>query len=124
MRLVLGQSGTKIDAYSIHEMVAEKLRAFLQQEMRNRPRRQDIYDLAHLVRRFALDPEERGTVLDILRKKCAIRMIDPSIESIDDPKLIARAKSEWDSMRLETGDLPEFDACHAVVRAFYRSLPW
>jgi hypothetical protein len=123
-RLVLGSSGTKIDAYSMHEVVAEKLRAFMQQEIRNRSRRQDIYDLAHLIDRFSFDLAERATLLDILRKKCAARGIDPTVERIDDPKLIARARSEWNSMKLETGDLPEFDACHAVVRAFYRSLPW
>lgn len=123
-RLILGTSGTTIGAYATHELVAEKLRAFLQQEIRNRSRRQDIYDLAHLIGRFTFDVSERAMLLDLLRKKCAVREIVPNIDSLDDPKLITRARSEWDSMKLETGDLPDFDACHATVRAFYRSLPW
>jgi hypothetical protein len=123
-RLVLGPSGTTIGAYSAHEVIAEKLRAFFQQELRNRSRRQDIYDLAHLIERFQLDSTERATLLDVLRKKCAARDILPLVESIDEPKLIARARSEWNSMKLEAGDLPDFDSCHAVVRELYRSLPW
>ena len=42
------EAGRVIRTYSLVEMVAEKFRALLQQEVRNRVRRQDIYDLHYL----------------------------------------------------------------------------
>lgn len=47
-------------AYSLIDLMAEKLRALLQQEMRNRYRRQDIYDLDALLMRFSLDKDEKA----------------------------------------------------------------
>ncbi|MGX2042278.1 nucleotidyl transferase AbiEii/AbiGii toxin family protein (plasmid) [Methylocaldum sp. MU1018] len=44
------EEGSLIRAYSFVEMVAEKFRALLQQEVRNRIRRQDIYDLHYVLK--------------------------------------------------------------------------
>jgi hypothetical protein len=122
IRLV--QSGVAIKAYALIDIIAEKLRAFLQQEARNRSRRQDIYDLAHLIERFAFDEPELRAIHDLLIAKCRARDIAPTIESIDDPKLKARAKAEWRTMEIEIGAVPDFDERHEVVRGFYRRLPW
>lgn len=123
IRLVAGNG--LIETYSLNEVIAEKLRAYLQQGIRNRRRRQDIYDVAHLVRQHADDGGiDRATVLRALLEKCAARDVPVRRDLINDPELVERARSEWATMGLEIGPLPPFDECFAVVREFYLSLPW
>lgn len=120
----LGEHGATIQAYSLMDIIAEKYRAFLQQEKRNRVRRQDIYDLSLLLERFSFDNKEKLEILNLLIEKCHARDINPQKESINSEELIRRAKSEWETMEIETGKLPPFDACYEVARAFYDGLPW
>lgn len=109
--------------YSLAEIVAEKLRAYLQQAERDRGRRQDIYDLAYLVGEHGASLD-RAAILAALRTKAHARGIEPEPGMIDDPDCIARARRNWDTLRAEIGRIPEFEACFAVVREFYLSLPW
>lgn len=119
-----GDTGGMVRAYSLYDLIAEKLRALLQQEPRNRYRRQDIYDLNALLARFALDDEEMRRIYRSFIDKCAARRIEPAPDSLSEPEVARRAQADWDSMELEIGDLPDFDACFARVDTFYRSLPW
>ena len=105
-------------------MIAEKLRALLQQVTRNRYRRQDVYDVAYLADRFPPDDAEKAAILNAFRDKCTVRGIVPNSESIGNPDVSARARSEWGTLRQEIGELPDFDECFAKVEALYRSLPW
>ena len=57
-----------ISAYGLTDLIAEKFRALLQQVPRNRYRRQDIYDIAHLIERFALDESELVAILEASAK--------------------------------------------------------
>jgi len=120
----LGEEGPLISAYGLTDLIAEKFRALLQQVSRNRYRRQDIYDIAHLVERFALDESELVAILGSFHEKCAARGIEPTVESISNPQLIERARSEWNTLIQEIGELPDFDVCFAKVEALYRALPW
>jgi predicted nucleotidyltransferase component of viral defense system len=120
----LGKSDTNVYAYSLIDLVAEKLRALLQQQIRNRNRRQDVYDIALLVRGFPLCEDEKAHLLEVFRTKCRSRRIEPQIESLSDPNVRRRASSEWNSLELELEELPSFDECFEVVDAFYRNLPW
>lgn len=113
-----------VQAYSLFDLMAEKLRALLQQDVRNRFRRQDIYDLDALLNRFSLDEQEKQNLHVIFLEKCEARNITPTPDSLTDPEIVRRAKEEWDTLRLEIGELPDFDDCFACVDAFYRSLPW
>lgn len=113
-----------VRAYSLLDLMAEKFRALLQQEKRNRHRRQDIYDLNSLCQRFSLDGEERTQLLDILRKKCVARGIDPNQNSLEQPEIIERAKADWHTLEVEVGEIPEFDECFTVSNDLYKSLPW
>jgi len=122
--LNLGSDGTSIRAYSLIDLIAEKLRALLQQPGRNRFRRQDVYDIALLLKKFDLDENERARILDVFRSKCRFRRIEPGSESLSDPEVVRRAKAEWETLALEIGELPSFDESFALVRTFYRSLPW
>jgi predicted nucleotidyltransferase component of viral defense system len=122
----LGLGGPSFLAYALTDLIAEKFRALLQQVTRRRPtyRRQDVYDIAHLVTRFPPDAGESAAILESFCKKCAARGIVPAIDSMRQPAIIAQARTDWDTIRQEIGDLPDFDDCFAKVEALYRSLPW
>ena len=120
----LGETGETFRAYSLIDLIAEKLRALLQQEVRNRNRRQDIYDIASLLACFTLDNEEKQTLLDTLCEKSKARAIEPDSEALSRAEIKERARKEWDMLAIEIGELPDFDECFAAVDGFYRSLPW
>jgi predicted nucleotidyltransferase component of viral defense system len=126
----LGVNGPAFTAYAMTDLIAEKFRALLQQIVRNQHRqqkiyrRQDVYDIAHLVTRFPPDDGERATILKSFHEKCAPRGIIPTADSRSEPRIAERARAEWNSLRQEIGELPDFDLCFAKVEALYRSLPW
>jgi hypothetical protein len=120
----LGKGGPEIEAYSLLDLIAEKLRALLQQVVRNRYRRQDVFDVAYLVERFSLDQKEKAHLLQVFRTKSASRGINPDQDSLSKPEVVQRARAEWDTLGLELGDLPSFEDRFGVVDRFYRSLPW
>lgn len=111
-------------AYSLHDLMAEKLRALLQQEKRNRYRRQDIYDLDMLLAQFPFDEAEKARLLETLRDKCQARGIEPSRDALSQPEIIQRAREDWHTLEIEIGEVPDFDTCFERVNALYVSLPW
>jgi predicted nucleotidyltransferase component of viral defense system len=122
--LVIDQPEVSIRTYAPEEIIAEKLRALLQQPGRDRSRRQDVYDIDWLVERYGPDEDMKAKILHGLITKSADRDLVPTIESFDDPEVKRRAQIDWDTLRLEIGDLPEFDPTFGRVVAFYKSLPW
>ncbi len=125
--LELGTAGATVSAYSLNDLIAEKLRALLQQEKRKRNRRQDIYDIASLLTKFTLDDAEKEQLLALLREKCAARALNcptPEPHSLSESEVKERARKEWETLAIEIGELPDFEECFAMVDAFYRSLPW
>lgn len=116
--------GDELCAYSLTDLMAEKYRAMLQQVIRNRSRRQDVYDLDRLIQDYSSDAEGRASVFSAFIEKCAARHITPVRTSLDDPEVRRRSGADWNSLSLEVGALPEFEACFDRVRAFYLSLPW
>jgi len=114
-----------IQAYSFEEIIAEKLRATLQQVKRKRNRRQDVFDIRWLVEKYAPDEAARKIILGTLLEKSEDRDIVPTVESFDDEEVKERSSKEWDTMKLEVGGkLPDFAESFEIVRLFYRSLPW
>lgn len=111
-------------AYSLNDLIAEKFRAQLQQEQRNRYRRQDIYDIDHLIGRFDFTGDEKIQLHDLLLKKCFARNVVPNRDALSHPEIARRARKEWHSLEQEVGEIPDFDECFARVNKFYRSLPW
>lgn len=123
--ITIEKPGVTIQAYSFEEVIAEKLRAILQQAKRNRTRRQDVFDIRWLIERYQPGDETKAVILHALRQKSEARDIAPEQGSFDDPQIKERAGREWDSMRLEVGErLPDFEQSFAIVRDFYRALPW
>ena len=117
-----GENG--ILAYSFEDLIAEKYRAMLQQVPRNRNRRQDVYDLNLLIEADEFDGERKKRILDALVVKCRSREIEPACNSLDDPEIRRRSGADWQTMKLELGELPEFESCFVCVAKFYRDLPW
>jgi predicted nucleotidyltransferase component of viral defense system len=122
--LQLSGAGAAVRAFTLHEIIAEKLRALLQQPRRNRNRRQDVYDIAFLLDGHALDNDDRALIHRTLIDKCATRDIYPDHLSLENPEVIERAKVDWDTLKLEVSDLPPFEERFALVLGFYKSLPW
>ena len=124
VEIVKLDSDGMLGVYSLYDLFAEKFRALLQQEIRDRHRRQDVYDIAHLLKHFKLNQEECTKILKNFIKKCEAREIFPAVDSIDSQELKRRAKEDWNSMNLELDELPDFEHCFEDVRAFYKSWPW
>lgn len=122
--LMLTDAKVAVQAFSPTEIVAEKLRALLQQPIRNRNRRQDVYDVAFLIEQHAFDESARAEIHRTLVAKCQSRNIEPTLTSIADPEVKERAQKDWDTLRLELADLGDFDERFEAVRAFYEALPW
>ncbi|CAL4869709.1 hypothetical protein MMA231_04001 (plasmid) [Asticcacaulis sp. MM231] len=113
--------GAELRAYSLSELIAEKLRSVLQQKERDRNRRQDI---DRLVAEHAPDEKLRAEILKTFVEKSRSRNIEPTINSFDDEETRARSRHDWDTLKLEIGTLPEFEDAYERVRGFYKSLPW
>lgn len=122
--LNLTGAGVAVRAFTIHEIIAEKLRALLQQPIRNRNRRQDVYDIAYLIDGHELTEEDRASIFEILIEKCRSRGIEATRSSIDDPEVVRRAEADWHTLALELGDLPLFEERFSLMRDLYLSLPW
>ncbi|UZW54986.1 nucleotidyl transferase AbiEii/AbiGii toxin family protein [Sphingobium sp. JS3065] len=122
--LNLSNADVGVQAFTLEELIAEKLRALLQQPIRNRARRQDVYDIAFLLDNNPVDDGVRQTMLATLVEKCRTRGIEPNRHSIDDPEIAARAQRDWATLRLELAELPLFEERFAKVRDLYHSLPW
>eukprot|EP01037_Dinobryon_pediforme_P017091 gene17091-17281_t len=123
--LVLDDTNVSIRAYSVDEIIAEKYRAMLQQVVRERNRRQDVFDIHWLVARYQPDDTMKAAILSSLIAKSGDRDITPTRDSVDDPEVRRRSAADWESMRLEVGSrLPAFDDCYRLVADFYRGLPW
>lgn len=116
--------GHELLAYGLADLIAEKYRAMMQQVIRNRERRQDVYDLWRLVADPALQDVQPDDVIQAIREKCRARDIEPSATSLDDPEVRRRSGANWATMELEIGELPDFDECYELVNDYYRRLPW
>ena len=116
--------GVAVRAFTLHEIIAEKLRALLQQSIRNRSRRQDVYDIAYLIETNELTDDDRRSILGTLIEKCQTRGIKVAPDSMEDPEIRRRAEVDWNTLELELDDLPPFDERFVMMRGLYESLPW
>lgn len=116
--------GAALSAYSLTDLMAEKLRAMLQQVPRRRNRRQDVYDLDLLIARERIDDDLKRSILSAFLEKSHSRDLAPSIDSLDDKEIKRRSGAEWNSLEIELETVPEFEPCYERVQEFYRSLPW
>ncbi|MHB1134565.1 MAG: nucleotidyl transferase AbiEii/AbiGii toxin family protein [Chloroflexota bacterium] len=115
---------------TLDDIVAEKLRALLQQKLRNRTRRQDLLDIAVILRGQArLDPSRRqvklnyGRISCFLLQKAAARHVPVSRAAFRDPELAARARQDYDALQSRTREefIP-FEEAHDALIAFIDQL--
>ncbi len=118
--------GEELLVYSLTDLIAEKFRSLLQQEERNRYRRQDIFDLCILLQCIDdVDSVEKKKILGSLLEKSRARGIEPAVDSFENEELKRRAKEYYATIADEIeGDLPDFDESFEYVATFYKSLPW
>lgn len=121
------EEGKSVQIYSFHDLVGEKYRALLQQEVRNRKRKQDVYDLHLLIgsRDASSDEATKSKILHSLREKAAARDLVVHQNSMRNPEIIRRSRQEYSLLKREIeGTLPEFDESYKIVKSYYECLPW
>lgn len=118
--------GDSLQAYSQINLMAEKYRSLLQQPLRRRNRRQDVYDLALLLQtEHVWNEQERARLLACLMSSAQSRGIEPDARSLRNPKIRDMASEGYGELQPEIeGALPPFDALYGQVQAFYEGLPW
>lgn len=85
---------------TLEDIVAEKLRALLQQPIRNRYRRQDLLDIAVILReRPDLD---RALVAAFLQRKAAARNVPVSRAAFRQPEIAVRAAQDYGALQPTT----------------------
>ena len=119
-------NGESLQVYSQINLMAEKYRSLLQQPIRRRNRRQDIYDLALLLQGTpALDAEEQVQLLSCLLASARARSIEPKPTSLRDDSVRQMASKEYDLLQSEIdGALQPFEEAYQLVTNFYEGLPW
>lgn len=121
-----------IHAYSFAEIVAEKLRAILQQVHRGgqpeRGRPQDVYDIDFLLRQHprAYQTAEQEEVLRLLLNKAHARGMDPERNSMRDAEVrkLAERRYKSDLSKLLPAEPPPFEDLYERVQKYYEGLPW
>lgn len=118
--------GATIQSYSLHNVLAEKVRSLLQQPIRKRNRRQDVYDIWLLLGSAPhLPPAELAQIHEMLIKSCQSKGIEPTMDSMGDETVVEMAREGYVDLQADVdGDLPPFDDAMDRVKTFYRSLPW
>lgn len=94
----IGNEGVALNTSSIDDIVAEKLRAILQQTSRNRYRSQDVIDIASIVRNESLKIN-RVRIGEFLVRKSEARGVPATLMAFRDPDLERRSKANYDALR-------------------------
>jgi len=119
---------TTIDLKGIHslkvstpeDIVAEKLRALLQQQIRKRSRCQDMLDIAVILRNRELN---RAAVADYLQRKAAARDVQVSLAAFRHEELRNRAQIGYDELEGKTRELfIPFEEAYQQVMSFVATL--
>ena len=118
---VLGGSA-RVRVSTPEDIVAEKLRALLQQSLRNRHRCQDVLDLAVILRgNVSLDPRR---VARFLETKAAARQVPVSRRAFRQSDLAERARVDYAALQstVRSAFIP-FDEALEAVLSFVDRLP-
>lgn len=118
--------GKSINTYNYYDLIAEKYRAILQQEQRNRHRSQDIYDIYYILTNFEHpNSQDQEKILQALIKKSMSRELTIDSLSMRNPEIKRRSKIEYkDLEKTIYDDLPEFEKTYQFIQDFYEGLPW
>jgi predicted nucleotidyltransferase component of viral defense system len=87
----------EIRVCTLEDILAEKLRALLQQVIRNRTRPQDAFDIARMMRDHGASLD-LGKITTFLREKCAAREVPLSRSAFAGEDVRQRASFEYDTV--------------------------
>ncbi len=120
------EDGEQLKTYSYFNLFAEKLRSLLQQPIRNRTRRQDVYDLYVLLQlKGKPSAQEQQKILQLLKTTCAERDVPAHQKSFAAPEIRNLARAGYDNLAAEVpAQLPDFDQAFDEILRFYEELPW
>lgn len=118
--------GATIRSYSLHNVLAEKIRSLLQQPIRRRNRRQDVYDIWLLLESGPdIQQDDLSKIFEMLVGSCRSKGIEPTEDSLMDDAVQTLAREGYADLQADVADeLPDFDVAMGRVNTFYRSLPW
>ena len=110
------QDANSLRVSDVDDIIAEKLRALLQQPIRNRTRRQDLLDIASLLRDGP--PIDHQRVADFLLRKAAARDVTVTRRALRDPEIATRARDGYDELASTTRQpfIPVEEAFGALYR--------
>ncbi len=109
-----------INVSTIEDIVAEKLRAILQQPIRKRSRIQDVLDIAMIYRTLGIDTE---LVSQFLPEKCVDRVVVPSKSAFRNPEVRDRSSQGYESLeRTVRHTFIPFDEAWGIVMDLVDSL--
>lgn len=115
--------------YSLEQLVAEKYRSILQQVVRTRSRRQDIFDIHYLLNQeksLLYSNETKKTVLSKLIKCSERKEIEAYLHQygMRDEKIRNFSLKDFHTLSLEIDvDIPPEDM-YTAVQDYFESLPW
>lgn len=111
------QSANPLSVCQLEDIVAEKLRALLQQPIRNRTRPQDVLDIAVVLReKTVLDAQ---LVAEFLIRKAAARQVPVSKLAFHEEEIRSRSQSSYDGLKETTRTIfIAFDEAFAAILAF------
>lgn len=121
IEFTLAERFPPIRVSTIEDIVAEKLRALLQQTIRNRTRPQDLLDIALIVR--ARPTLDRDRIARYLRIKADARNVPVSRAAFRHPEVAQRAATGYAGLRQTTRTIfIPFDEALAVLLDFVDEL--
>ena len=117
--------------YTLEQLMAEKLRSTLQQSVRNRTRRQDIFDIYYLLSQeseILYTNKSMDIILEKLFKSSKDKGLEKYLnqEGMRDPDIKVRSLFDFDTLLLEIDietDLSPEDM-YQVVQDYFEALPW
>lgn len=122
------EDDNSISAYSFTDLIAEKIRSIIQQPYRGRNRRQDVYDLHHLLTSCStISEEDKMLILFSLQQKSIgkIPSSDVNPDTLDRADIREMSESGYHLLSSEVhGELPKFSDAYGLLVNFYKSLPW
>ena len=117
----LGGNSRSLRVSTVEDIVAEKLRAILQQTSRNRYRKQDVLDIAVILSQGI--PLDREKVARFLVRKSAARDVTVSRAAFHDPEIGIRAHEDYADLEANTRVIfIPFDEALAMLLAFVDKL--
>lgn len=127
--LLSSDSESYVQVYSIHDLMAEKYRALIQQKIRKRNRFQDIYDLNFLIMNHLNELNEYDKKLILLsmkekfKSRSLLHLLSP--EMLGQREIIERSSANYSAIADTIPDeVPKFEDAYKRVSDFLWELPW